>query len=350
MTISIKEVAALAGVSTGTVSNVFNGKASVDRKLAGRVREAARVLGYEPNRAAAQLRGRPARVVAALVPDLNNPFFTNLLASLEACVRERGFDLIVASSNGSPREERERLGALLAWQPAGLIVVPCDDEFESRALPTRRRVPFVVVDRVPGNFRGDAVSVDNADAGRLAAEHLTGLGHGEILVAASTLGLQNIRERCDGIAQVFGGLGLPAPPVIEVGLSFEQATERIGTFLAGGGHPTAFLALTTFATLGILTALREWNRSIPGDVSVVGFDDYSWMQAVSPPLTSIRQPVEAIGREAWERLRARIEGSGQPPSRIRLQCDLMERASTAPPNGPRRMPADAGGTAGESAG
>lgn len=332
MAVSIKEVATRAGVSTGTVSNVFNGKPSVDAKLAGRVREAARALGYEPNRAAAQLRGRPARVVAALVPDLNNPFFTNLLASLEACVRERGYDLIVASSNDSRREEEERLGALLAWQPAGLIVVPCDDAFESRALLSRRRVPFVVVDRVPADFRGDAVSVDNADAGRLAAEHLIALGHRDIVVAASTLDLQNIRERYDGIAQAFGAAGVSAPVVIEVGFSFEEASERVGEFLAAGHHPTAFLALTTFATLGILSALRERGRSIPGDVSVVGFDDYSWMQAVSPPLTSIRQPVDAIGREAWGRLRARIEGSGEPPTRIRLLCDLMGRASTSGPD------------------
>ena len=329
--VSIREVAARAGVSTGTVSNVLNGRPTVHAQLVDRVRQAARELGFEPDRAAAQLRGRPARIVAALVPDLNNPFFTDLLASIERCIRDCGFDLIVASSNESPQEEKVRLAALLAWRPAGLVIVPCTDEFEGRSLLAQRHMPFVVVDRIPVNFRGDAVTVDNVDAGRLAAEHLVDLGHRNVVVAVSTLKLQNIRERCEGIRQVFEAHDLEPPTVLEVGLRYDQATETLSLFIDNNPRPTAFVALTTFATLGILASLQRGGLRVPLDVSVVGFDDYSWMQAVTPPLTSIRQPVEAMGGEVWKRLRARIEGSKEPTIRVRLLCERMERASTTAP-------------------
>lgn len=329
--VSIKNVAAHAGVSTGTVSNVLNGKSTVNAELADRVRQAIKELGFEPDRAAAQLRGRPARVIAALVPDLNNPFFTNLLASIEKSTRDSGFDLIVASASGSPKEEKARLAALLAWRPAGVVVVPSSDKFEARTLLQDRQVPFVIADRIPINFRGDAVTVDNIDAGRLAAEHLIDLGHRNISVVVSTLSLLNIRERCEGINQVFQAHRLSKPQVIEAGHGFEQAATEISLFIDGNSRPTAFLALTTFATLGILASLQRKGLRVPQDVSVVGFDDYSWMQAVSPPLTSIRQPVEGIGDQAWRLLHSRIEGSQEPPQQIRLLCERMERASTTVP-------------------
>ncbi|MEQ1940564.1 LacI family DNA-binding transcriptional regulator [Mesorhizobium sp. CN5-321] len=330
MTASIKDVAKKAGVSAGTVSNVFSGNRVVRADLVERVREAARELGYQPDRAASQLRAGKARIVAALVPDLNNPFFTSLIASIESSLRADGMDIIVASSNDDPAEERTRLAALLAWRPAALIAIPCADEFASRDLVDKAGIPYVVVDRVPHLFEGDAVTVDNPEAGRMAADHLIGLGHRNIVVVASTMKLRNIRERCEGIEQVFTDHGLGRPTLIEVGLDFETASERLADFMEGERQATAFLALTNFATLGVLASLHQRGRRVPEDVSVLGFDDYSWMRAVNPPLTAIRQPVEEMGRMAWLRLRERIAGEDVPFSRMRLNCKLMVRTSTAP--------------------
>lgn len=331
MVASIKDVARLAGVSPGTVSNVFSGNRAVRDDLAIRVRSAAEQLGYQPDRAASQLRAGKARIVAALVPDLNNPFFTSLIAAIEECLRNDGMDIIVASSGGDAGEERDRLMALLAWRPAGLIVIPCADEFASRGIIERSHVPYTVVDRVPDAFNGDAVTIDNVEAGWMAAEHLLEQGHREVAVVASTLKLKNIRERCEGIELAFTKRGLPGPLPIEVGLDFETAADRLAGYMEGNLEPSAFLSLTNFATLGILASLQEWGRAVPGDVSVLGFDDYSWMRAVSPPLTAIRQPVEEMGREVWRRLRRRIEGSEKASSRIKLSCELVVRASTAAP-------------------
>lgn len=221
----------------------------------------------------------------------------------------------------------------------GVIVVPASDRFEAQSLLLDRQVPFVVADRIPLNFRGDTVTIDNIDAGRLAAEHLIELGHRNVIVVVSTLSLLNIRERCEGINQVFHARDLLPPKVIEAGQGFEQAVAEISGFLDGSSRPTAFLALTTFATLGILASLQRKGLHVPSDISVMGFDDYSWMAAVSPPLTSIRQPVGRIGDQAWKLLHSRIEGSTEPAQQIRLLCERMERASTTAPTAMAVRPA-----------
>lgn len=332
---SIKDVAKRAGVSIGTVSNVLNNKRAVHPELQDRVREAVAALGYEPDRAAARLRGGSARVVAILVPDLTNPFFASLIAALEASVRQSGYDIIVGTSNNSVDGEGARLATLLAARPDGLVVVPCEDAFPAAALIAGAGVPYVIVDRVSEAFEADTVTVDNVAAGAASARHVIDLGHRNVAVAASTMALHNIRERFTGIESVFRERDLKPPRPVEVGLDLEVATRRLGAFLRETGRPTAFIALTNFGTLGVLSVLHQDGLAVPGDVSVVGFDDYVWMRAVSPPLTAVRQPVEEMGRAAWERLLARIEGSRKPFGRVRLDCELVLRSSTAAPPGVR---------------
>ncbi|MDM9625022.1 LacI family DNA-binding transcriptional regulator [Rhizobium sp. S152] len=331
MVVSIKDVAQRAGVSPGTVSNVFSGNRAVKPDLVERVRSAATELGYQPDRAASQLRAGKAKIVAALVPDLNNPFFTTLIAAIEASVRGEGYDIIVSSSHGNADEEASRLSALLGWKPTGVVIIPCTDEFASRELLSSSGVPFVVADRVPSQFDGDAVTVDNVDAGVKATEHLVALGHRQFVVAASSMMLQNIRERCEGIQSVLTREGLPAPTLIEVGLDFDTAADRLGTFMEGERQATAFIALTNFATLGILASVNKNGLSVPRDISVLGFDDYSWMHAFNPPLTAIRQPVEDMGRAIWNRLRGHLDDENEPAAREKLLCNLVVRASTGAP-------------------
>lgn len=327
---SIKDVAKRAGVSPGTVSNVFSRNRPVKPELAARVRAAADELGYQPDRAASQLRSRKGRVVGIMVPSLNNPFFTSMIAAIEERARDDGYEIIVASSNDDERIEPTRLATLLAWRPAGIVVVPCADEFTARDVIMRTSVPYVVADRLTNSLATDAVTVDNMEAGVKAANHLLDLGHHDLVVAASTLKLANIRERCAGIKKAFAERGLADPSLIEVGLEFEAATDRIRAWIESHHRPGAFLALTNFTTLGVLAALSRLGLSVPGDVSVLGFDDYSWMRAVNPPLSAIRQPVEEIGEQVWLRLRARISGDESPPVHMRLGCELIVRNSTAP--------------------
>ena len=188
----------------------------------------------------------------------------------------------------------------------------------------------MIADRVTGNPNADTVSVDNEDAGALGAQHLIELGHRNILIAASSLGLANIRERCRGAIQISRSRGLLEPPIVELGLTIDAACRRLSDWFDRNPPPTAIQALTNFTTLSVLTTMAERGLRLPDHLSLIGFDDYAWMSARATPLTAIYQPVREIGRILWERLSARIKGDLSPAVHVRLPCELRVRASTAP--------------------
>jgi LacI family transcriptional regulator len=327
---TIRDVADRAGVSPGTVSNVLGARKAVDPVLAERVRRAADELGYRVHRGASELRSGRTKVVAALVPGLENPFFTALIAALERSTRAEGYEIIVGSAGEEEDVEATRLSALLSWRPAGVVIVPCRDTFASRPLLEREGVPYVVVDRVGADAAADTVAIDNAGAARAAAEHLIGLGHTEILVAASTGAVANIRARCAGIAEAIAEVPGGRVEILELGPSFESAAERMEARMRAGPLPSAAIALTNFTTLALLAAFTRSGVRVPDDVSLVGFDDYAWMQATSPSITAVRQPIDRIAAEAWRCLSARIAGSDAPWRRAEFDADLIVRQSTRP--------------------
>lgn len=326
---SIREVALMAGVSVATVSNVLGGRKTVTSALAARVNEAVKTLGYQADRAASQLRSGRARVIAVLVPSLDNLFFTSIVAALEQAVQSEGYDIIVASSNNDAQTERKRLSALLSWRPAGVMILPVDDKFEALDLLEASESPFVVVDRLPLRLHADTVAVDNQHAAVLACNHLVALGHRDLLVVASSLKLANIRARISGIRRAFRQAGLPEPKIVESGLTLETASSQLAAWLATNERPTGIIALTNFTTIGVIASLNQFGLRIPDDVSLVGFDDYVWMQAATPTITAIRQPVEQLGAQAWSCLRERIEDGRTELKAMRLQCSLQVRGSTA---------------------
>jgi LacI family transcriptional regulator len=325
---TVRDVARLAGVSPATVSNVLGKRKPVDPVLAERVRKAAAELGYRVHRAASQLRSGRAKVVAALVPSLENPFFTSLIAALERCAGADGYEIIVGSAGEQSEIEASRLAALLSWRPAGVIIVPCRDDFVSRQLLAAERVPFVVVDRVADDSLDDCVTIDNAAAGAAAAEHLVALGHTDILVAASTLALANIRERCGAIAEVAARMPGGRVEILELGSSFDVAAERMEARMQSGPLPAAAIAVSNYTTMALLAAFTHFGTRVPEDISLVGFDDYAWMRAYRPPITAVRQPIEKIASEAWRWLAERIAGSDGPPRRSELNTELEIRQST----------------------
>jgi len=327
---SINDVAKMAGVSPATVSNVLTGRKPVSAKLARKVEAAVKALDYRADPLASMLRSGEAKIIAVLVPDLDNPFFTSIVSAIEQCLGQDSYEVIVASSHGEESVERSRLKAILAWRPAGLIVVPCSDDFPGRELIESSGAPYVIADRVTENQSADTVSVDNEDAGAIGARHLTDLGHKEVLILASSLSLANIRQRCGGATAVLRALGLPEPAIIELGFSIDEASGRLSEWFDRKTPPTAILALTNFTTLSVLTTLAERGLRMPRDISLIGFDDYMWMRARATPLTAIFQPVREMGRILWETLSARIKGDISPAKHVLLPCELRVRASTGP--------------------
>jgi LacI family transcriptional regulator len=327
---SINDVARMAGVSPATVSNVLTGRKRVSAKLVKKVETAVKALDYRADPRASMLRSGEARIIAVVVPDLDNPFFTSVVSAVEQCLGREAYEVIVASSRGEEEVEKSRLKAILAWRPAGLIVIPCSDAFPGRDLIESSKTPYVIADRVTGNLTTDTVSVDNEEAGAIGARHLIHLGHKDLLIAASSLSLANIRQRCSGAAEAMRSRGLPEPAIVELGFSIDEASARLSKWFDENPPPTAVQALTNFTTLGVLTTLAERGLRMPHDVSLIGFDDYAWMRARATPLTAIFQPVRDMGRALWDTLSARIAGDLSPAKHVLLPCEIRIRASTGP--------------------
>jgi LacI family transcriptional regulator len=326
--ITIKDVAARAGVSIATVSNVFSGSKPVNADLQTRVRKAARELSYQVDRVASQLRSGQARVVGVLVPDLDDVFFTSLVSQLEVMAQKDGYDIIVASSRDDLSLEQSRLRALLAWRPSGLIAVPCSDAVPAVLEDEVGRMPMVFADRVPPDGSlVDTVSIDNREAGEIAARHLLGLGHRKIVLAASNLGISPIRERIKGASELIQAEIGRTPTVIELGSNAERGAEVLAHWLERHALPSAVIALTNVTTLSTLSTLARLRIDIPDPVSVIGFDDYPWMSARKTALTAIRQPIEDIASAAWDQLRKRMSGDQSVRRNIVLQSSLRVRNS-----------------------
>ena len=326
---SIKDVAALAGVSTATVSNVFSGRKPVNDDLQTSVQKAAKSLGYQVDRAASQLRSGRTRVIAVLVPDLTDTFFATIVTSLETKAYAEGYDVIVASSHNERSVERSRLKALLAWRPAGLIAVPCSGVIPPELLAIRNKLPMVFVDRVATkNAIADTVTIDNRDAGEVAARHLLEMGHREIVLAVSDLSFPPIRERAEGASGLIKKYTGRKPTVLELGSDNERGSRVFASWLERSEIPSAVIAFTNVASLSVLSALVEHKIEIPGRTSMVAFDDYAWMAARKTGLTAIRQPADDIATAAWNRLKFRMEnGHGAMPFATTLGTSLVVRAS-----------------------
>ncbi|MDB2470257.1 LacI family transcriptional regulator [Paracoccaceae bacterium] len=323
--VSIKDVAKAAGVSTATVSNVFSGKKPVNDDLATKVRDVASRLGYQVNKAASLLRSGKNSVVSVLVPDLSDPFFTSIITEIEHLATDDGYEIIVGNSNDNVQTEAGRLDALLAWQPSGLIIVPCSDKVPDR-IRKADGPPCVFLDRISELDVADTVTIDNVGAGVIAAKHLTDKGHTRVLVAASDLDLAPIRERARGVeAQVekVGG----TVDFIELGSEPQIGAETMAKWIDVHPLPSAIVATTDMTTLAALSCMASRKFDLPEQISVVGFDDYAWMQARRTGITVIKQPVEDIAASAWELLKKRMNGDASPIVNRIHECGLIARDS-----------------------
>lgn len=323
--VSIKDVAKAAGVSTATVSNVFSGRKPVNLDLASKVRRVADELGYTVNKAASLLRSGRNSVVCVLVPDLSDPFFTSIITEVEHLAREDGYEIIIGNSDDDVSIEDGRLSALLAWEPAGMIVIPCTDTLPARLLETGVP-PCIFVDRVANFAVADTVTINNFSAGEQAAEYVAQLGHRNILLAASDMSIHPIRQRAEGAqqgARKHGG----SIRIVELGADPEVGAERLAQWFDSNEQPTAICATTDITTLAVLRFLADRKIDIPEQVSVIGFDDYAWMSARRTKLTGVRQPVGKIAATLWSQLKNRMGGQTGAVVNTVLEAELMVRDS-----------------------
>jgi DNA-binding LacI/PurR family transcriptional regulator len=345
--VSVVDVARRAGVSPSTVSNLLNGR--VNRMAAGtrqRVEEAIGDLGYEPNQLARQFRTGRVRAIGLVVPSVANPFWGFVARSVEEAARARGYQVLLGNSERDPDQEAEYVETLLNFGVCGLIFGSSPVSFDHLHRFADRGLQIVAFDRSlagSSDLVVGSVEIDNVLAARLAISHLTGLGHRRIGFLSGPIRTMSRRDRLSGYEQALREAGIePEKQLVWEGASITTFGDAEGAELgrAGAHHllsmrhrPTAIFTINDMYAIGANAGARDLGMSVPTDVSVVGLDDLpSLAEVATPPLTTVRQPLEEMMRIATARLLDSLEGrrpSG--PAHARVTPQLVVRASTASP-------------------
>lgn len=327
--VKIKDVAAAAGVSTATVSRVLSDHPHVRPEIRDRVLAAVAQLDYRPNLAARRLRAQQTNRIGLILSDICNPFFAGISRAVEDSAYEDGFSILLCNTDENPERERMYLELMRDEQVAGVILSPTRQTI-ARFADLKVEFPVVLVDRALQNGDVDAVLLDNVNAAVRLTTHLLEQGYrhiGALIGDASTTGAER-RQGYESALQAHGITPNPAlirviPPRIATGCAAVLA-------LLDAGLPfDAILTGNSLLTAGALKAIRERNLTIPRDVALVGFDDTIWTSLVAPPITTMAQPTDEIGKTATELLLQRIADPHRPTRKVILQGELRVRDSSA---------------------
>jgi len=328
-----------------TVSGVLNNKPTVKPALVEKVKKAMEALDYHPDQVARSLRVRRTLTVGMVIADVTNPFFTEVIRGVEKEAQANGYSVILCDANEDPALERHYLSALFSRRVDGVLLAPtgAPPTQESRV---HKRFPIVLIDRVPLGFIGDAVMTDNFGAAYDGTRHLIELGHRQIAIIAGHLNFSNGLDRLEGFRKALQEEHLALPDTyLQQGNFQTESGYRCGLELMRLPiPPTAIFSCNNKMTLGLMRALGELHVHCPGEVSVLGFDDFEWSAYFTPRLTTIAQPTYEMGRQAMQILLRKLQAPGENNSTegssettLRLKAELRVRDSTGAPSSVRKV-------------
>jgi DNA-binding LacI/PurR family transcriptional regulator len=327
--ITIKEVAAEAGVSTATVSRVLAGFDGVAEGVRERVSRAVAKLDYHPNRLARGLRLGHRKVIGMIIPDLQNPFFTGVVHGVETALCSAGYNLLLGHSDGLAGREQEQLSILRGEGVAGLVFIPGNHPGANYESIRTWQIPVVAIDRSPGELEVDLVCSDNRKGMRQAVIHLLSLGYRDIALLNGPIGISVTRERLSGYQDALRSAGIAVRESFIVDSDFRQAGGQVAMtrFLDMAKPPRAVVVANNLMTLGALQAIHERGIRIPEELALVCFDDVPWAISLRPPLTAVAQPVEELGQIGAQLLLERLRDPTKLVRQVVLPTRLMVRAS-----------------------
>ncbi|KTS85424.1 LacI family transcriptional regulator [Microbacterium testaceum] len=331
MAVKIKDVAAHAGVSVGTVSNVLNGRDTVSPGVVERVRAAIDALGYVRNDAARQLRAGRSRAIALVVLDVGNPFFAAVARGAEARAAADGYVVLLGSSGADADQERLYVDQFREQRVAGVLLTPADAGGDVVEHLAAAGIPVVLVDEQTAGDDVCTVSVDDVEGGHLAVAHLLEQGRRRIAFVAGPLSTRQVADRLAGARRAVDDVEGASLEVIETDAMTVLAGRAAGEELRErAGRPDAVFAANDLLAVGVLQALTMLGGiRVPDDIALVGYDDIDFAAATVVPLTSVRQPAEALGSTAVDLLLRQLDGGVDPAERqVRFQPELVVRASS----------------------
>lgn len=335
---TIHDVAKYAGVSAGTVSNVLNRPGYVAPKTRERVLGAIADLGFTPVQRARKFPAGRQRTLGLALADLANPFFVDVALGAEAEAKSLGVGVVFVHSGDDAAREQDNLDVLVQQRVHGIMIAPVRALDSALERLDARDIPVVFVDRVDETIEHCWVKTDDVAGGRLAGEHLIELGHRELAFVGNFAGTVQVDRRFDGFAAALAGGGV-VPERIATDSWRITDGRQAGAAIAGRPRnelPTAIMCGNDLTALGVLLEFAHHGIRVPEDVSIVGFDDLSWSEAATVPLTTVRQPRTEMGRRAVHLLLDEIDHGDTHTHRHELLVpELVIRVSTAAPRSAR---------------
>jgi len=327
------DVARCAGVSIATVSAFLNGTSNVSTRLAQRIEAAISTIGYERNAVARSLKTGATHTVGLTVADIRNPFFTDVVATIQNVLNRAGFAVMLCSSDEDTAKQDDQVKLLLERMVDGLIIAPAGEDEIMRRLVKSTRKPIVLIDRMIEGLGVDAVLLDNTNAVLEAVQYLTSLGHRRIGYISGTPSTTTGRDRLEGYRRALATAGIAVDPALIRDGNFREADgyRAAMQLMTLAQRPTALFSANNLMVIGAMRAIRDLGLTCPADVSVASMDDFVWADIFGPRLTTVAQPVEAIGEQAARLLLDRLSGNAtSEPKVLTLQGRLMVRNSCAP--------------------
>lgn len=324
---TVKDIAAAGGVSVATVSNVLNDRPNVGPATRQRVLRIAQQLDYRPNRAAQAMRTGRTRAIGLVLPDLTNPFFPELAQAVENTARSLGLLVCLIDSQGRPEGEADGFSLLMQHAVDGIIWCPLGARVPAQMKNPAR--PVVLIDRPRAGYA--VVHSNYIMGGRLLAEYAARMGHRRFGLLSGPQHIESARQRRDGFVKA---LPKGCEVAWEVCVGFDGVlTKEACAALKQRRRATLIVAGNDLIAIGAIRRLAEQGVQVPDEVSVTGFDNIRWTDLLTPRLTTIAQPVGAIGAKAVELMQERMSSGKIDTQRAVFDVELIERDSVRRLNG-----------------
>jgi DNA-binding LacI/PurR family transcriptional regulator len=326
---SIRDVARAAGVSTATVSHVINNTRYVSAEVRARVLAAVERCGYIPNANARSLASGRSRTLGLVVSDISNPFFPELVKAIETAGFEHGYDIVLSNTNYDPARTSQYVRRFIERKAAGVVLMTSELDRSLIAELARREVSVVFLDLGEPGPHMSNLKLDYSTGIDEAIRHLVSLGHRRIAFIGGPPRLPSAALRLAAFrASLSRYLPDAAELIYEGDFKLEGGARAAAEMLAAAERPTAVLAANDMTALGAMNEFRSAGLAIPGDVSVVGFDDIAFASLCEPKLTTVCVPRETLGRRAVEALIATLSHPEQRGEEVSIETHLVIRAST----------------------
>lgn len=329
---SIKDVALRAQVSITTVSHVINRTRFVSDKVRAEVETAIRELGYVPSAVARSLKSNTTRTIGMLIPNCTNPYFAEIVRSVEDHCFEAGYTLILCNTDDDPHRQGVYLQVLSEKRIDGMIIISTGQDEDLLRLLKGLPIPTVLLDRDIDEVNCDLVQNAHMQGAQMATQYLVDLGHRRIACLAGPDDLTPSTQRIEGWRKTLAHNGLTdesAHLLWHSDFSSQGGYATMQTILAQPQRPTAVFVGNDLMGMGALSAAHEAGIRVPQDMSLIGFDDIELAHFTSPALTTIAQPKDRIGVAAVDMLLERIQGGRVEARKVLFQPELIVRHSTA---------------------